>query len=82
MTLPSPSIAAVSIVSLVGAGGGAGIMAVEALGSRRREAPLLTAMRREIKPYKSKFDKYENDMRTEVVGRNTSGIVRSRRNER
>ena len=57
-------------------------MAVKALGSRRREAPLLTAMRREIKPYKSKFDKYENDMHTEVVGRNTSGIVRSRRNER
>ena len=39
-------------------------------------------MRSNIKSYKYKYNKYEIDMRMELVGGNTCGIARSRRNER
>ena len=77
MTLPSPSIDAISIAFLVGMRGGAEIFAVEASGSRRKEAPLSTLTRLEIK---SGSDKYESDLRMEAIRGNTSGIRRSRRN--
>ena len=55
---------------------------MEVSGIRRREDPLSTVTRREIKSYKSESDKYESDMRTKVVGGNTDKIARSKRNER
>ena len=82
MTLPPPSAAAISIASLVGARGGAELFAVESSGSRRKEAPLSTVTRREIKSYKYESDKYERNMQMEAVRGNTSGITRSRSNER
>ena len=80
MTLTYPSIDVVSIASLVVAGEGAELLAVESSRSRRKETPILNVTRYKIKSYKSKSDKYESNMRMEVVGGNTSDIVRSRIN--
>ena len=82
MTLPPLSIVAFGITFLVGAGGGAGILVVEALVSRRREVPILTVRRREIKYCKHKSNNSERDMCVSFVGGDIGGIARSRRNER
>ena len=82
MTVPTPSIAAVSIASLMGAGGGSHIFVAEALCGRRRGVPLLAVRRRGIKYYKPESENSNSDMCTKVIGGDTYGIASSRRNEK